>query len=68
MSFSEQLHQMIQLPRQTYFCLQVNKVRARFTPLHFGRDYELGVFLCIVFRRELFCFPKYYNVSFCFLL
>ena len=25
----------IQLPRQTYFCLQVNKVRARFTSLHY---------------------------------
>ena len=29
--FPEQLYLTIQLPRQTYFCLQVNKVRARFT-------------------------------------
>ena len=31
--FPESLYQKIQRPRQTYFCLQVNKVRARLTML-----------------------------------
>ena len=42
MRFPAQLYLKIQLPRQTYFCLQVSRVRARFTPFHYGRDDVLG--------------------------
>ena len=41
MSFSESLYQMIQQPRQTYFCLQVNKQIVEMTYWgHFSTKYH----------------------------
>ena len=45
MKFPESMYQKIQRPRQTYFCLQVNKVRDRLTPLHYAQDDVLGALL-----------------------